>query len=72
MNNLNFVSNDCPTRDNIINCSECDLECKLRMATKITLKERYKRTEEYWKKIFYFKEDLQTEVPPEPPAVIYF
>lgn len=30
---MNTVSNDCPTRDNIINCSECDLECKLRMTT---------------------------------------
>lgn len=33
MKTLNSVSNDCPTQDNIINCSECDLECKLRMTT---------------------------------------
>lgn len=24
----------CPTRGNIIDCSECDFECKLRMITK--------------------------------------
>lgn len=33
MKTSNSISNDCPTQDNIINCSECDLECKLRMAT---------------------------------------
>lgn len=72
MKTSNSISNDCPTQDNIINCSECDLECKLRMAAKITLEERYKQTEEYYKKFFYLEKDLQTEVSPEPPAVIYF
>jgi hypothetical protein len=33
MKTSNSISNECPTRDNIINCSECDLECKLRMTT---------------------------------------
>ena len=33
MKTSNSISNECPTLDNIINCSECDLECKLRMAT---------------------------------------
>lgn len=28
------VTNDCPTDNDIINCSECDLECKLRFKTK--------------------------------------
>lgn len=31
---LNFVSNDCPTNNNYINCSDCNFECKLRMTTK--------------------------------------
>ncbi len=33
MSMLNLISNECPTQDNIINCRECDLECKLRMTT---------------------------------------
>mgnify|MGYP007003861634 FL=1 len=33
MKTSNSISNECPTQDNIINCSECDFECKLRMAT---------------------------------------
>lgn len=33
MKTSNSSSNECPTRDNIINCSECVLECKLRMTT---------------------------------------
>lgn len=28
------VIGECPTRDNIIACSECKLECKLRMEQK--------------------------------------
>lgn len=28
---LNTLSNECPTLDNKINCSECTHECKLRM-----------------------------------------
>ena len=29
-----LVSNECPTQDNIIDCSVCIFECKLRMSTK--------------------------------------
>ena len=30
-NELMTISNECPTLDNKINCSECTHECKLRM-----------------------------------------
>lgn len=30
-NELMIISNECPTLDNKINCSECTHECKLRM-----------------------------------------
>lgn len=30
-NKLMTISNECPTLDNKINCSECTHECKLRM-----------------------------------------
>jgi hypothetical protein len=30
-NELMTISNECPTLDNKINCSECTYECKLRM-----------------------------------------
>ena len=29
--NIMTISNECPTLDNKINCSECTHECKLRM-----------------------------------------
>ena len=34
MRNEDSITNDCPTDNDIINCSECDLECKLRFTTK--------------------------------------
>lgn len=33
-NELMTISNECPTLDNKINCSECTHECKLRMQPK--------------------------------------
>ena len=72
MKTSNSISNECPTQDNIIDCSECDFECKLRMATKLTYQERLlrKRNEELekWKKIFHYDEYLKmvNKIPPEP------
>lgn len=72
MRTSNLISNDCPTQDNIINCSECDLECKLRMATKLTFQKRilrkYNNNQEKYKKIFHYDEYLKivNKIPPEP------
>lgn len=72
MKTSNSISNECPTRDNIINCSECDLECKLRMATKLTQQEiilrRCNEIQEKWKKIFRYDEYLKmvNKILPEP------
>lgn len=69
---ISSTSNDCPTQDNIINCSECDLECKLRMATKLTFQERilrkYNSNQKKYKKIFRYDEYLKmvNKIPPEP------
>lgn len=72
MKTSDSISNECPTQDNIINCSECDLECKLRMATKLTQQERilhrYNEIQKKWEKIFRYDEYLKTvnKIPPEP------